>query len=88
MKQDEWATLKHQVLKKEKDLASVSMVSSFLHRSAPTESLSGLDVPGDKGLKIIGSCWLWDWLAGKSRLIKLFYFVKTVHWACFKLVLE
>jgi len=60
-------------------LLALGMVSSFLHGSIPTESPPSLDVPGDKGLKIVGSRWPWVWLAGKSRLIKWVYFVRAVH---------
>lgn len=89
------STLKHQVLiEKKKEVNkqisfSLGMVSSSLHRSAPTDPLPGLDEPGDdKGFKIIGNLWPWVWLAAKSRLVKWLYFVREVHWACFKLVLE
>lgn len=53
--------LKHQVLneRKEEILLALGMVGAFLHGSAPADSLPGLDVPGDKGLKVIGSRWPW-----------------------------
>lgn len=70
------STLKHHVLNKRKEeiLLASGMVSAFLHGSASTDSLPGLDIPGDKGLKVIGSHWPWVWLAGKSRRIKWLLF--------------
>lgn len=47
----------------------LGMVSSSLHRSAPTDSLPGLDVPGDEGFKRLEIFGLgFDWLKNPDSL--------------------
>lgn len=68
MHQGQMSTSKHQILKKKKKKPrqknlnkqisfTLGMVSSSLHGSAPTDSVPGLDVPGDKGFKITENVW-------------------------------